>query len=64
MRSFVQDVERLARPNDEFRKVLYRARNCQLVLMALKPNHRNGVVHHTRADTEADIEHFDGRTSE
>ncbi|MHB9078650.1 MAG: cupin domain-containing protein [Pirellulaceae bacterium] len=28
------------------------------------PNHRDGVVHHTRADAEADNEHFDGRTTE
>jgi mannose-6-phosphate isomerase-like protein (cupin superfamily) len=28
------------------------------------PNHRDGVVHHTRADAEADTEHFDGKTSE
>ena len=28
------------------------------------PNHRDGVVHHTRADAVADNEHFDGKTSE
>ncbi len=28
------------------------------------PNHRDGVVHRTRADAEADDEHFDGRTTE
>jgi mannose-6-phosphate isomerase-like protein (cupin superfamily) len=28
------------------------------------PNHRDGVVHHTRADAEADNEHFDGKTTE
>jgi mannose-6-phosphate isomerase-like protein (cupin superfamily) len=28
------------------------------------PNHRDGVVHRTRAEAEADSEHFDGRTSE
>ncbi|MBW8466999.1 MAG: cupin domain-containing protein [Thiobacillus sp.] len=28
------------------------------------PNHRDGVVHATRADAEADTEHFDGKTSE
>lgn len=27
------------------------------------PNHRDGVVHRTRADAEADHEHFDGRVS-
>jgi len=28
------------------------------------PNHRDGVVHATRADAEADAEEFDGKTSE
>jgi mannose-6-phosphate isomerase-like protein (cupin superfamily) len=28
------------------------------------PNHRDGVVHHTRKDAEADNEHFDGKTTE
>jgi mannose-6-phosphate isomerase-like protein (cupin superfamily) len=130
MKGFVQDIESLATHNDEFRRVLYTAKNCQLVLMALKPqeeigaevhkldqffrveagtgeavidglrtpistgfavlvpagarhnivntgkeplklytlyappNHRDGVVHHLRADAEADTEHFDGKTSE
>jgi hypothetical protein len=30
------------------------------------PNHRDGVVHHTRAEavSVADSEHFDGKTTE
>ena len=130
MKGFVQDIEALATHNDEFRKVLYTAKNCQLVLMALKPqeeigaevhtldqffrveegtgeavldgvhtvisagfallipagtnhniintgsvpmklytlyappNHRDGVVHHIRAEAEMDDEHFDGKTTE
>jgi mannose-6-phosphate isomerase-like protein (cupin superfamily) len=130
MMGFVQDIEGLAVKNSEFREVLYTARNCQLVLMALKPkeeigaevhkldqclrveegsgqavldgvrteiragfavlvpaganhniintgpvplklytlhappNHRDGVVHHTRDDANADNEHFDGKTTE
>jgi mannose-6-phosphate isomerase-like protein (cupin superfamily) len=28
------------------------------------PNHRDGVVHHTRDEAEADNEHFDGKTTE
>ncbi len=28
------------------------------------PNHRDGVVHHTRADAEGDDEYFDGKTTE
>ena len=127
MKGFVQDIEDLAVKNDEFRRVLYTAKHCQLVVMALKPkeeigaevhtldqffrveagtgeaildgvrtairagfavvvpaganhniintgsvplklytlyappNHRDGVVHHTRVDAEADNEHFDGK---
>lgn len=130
MKGYVQDIEAIATGNEDFRRVLYTARNCQLVVMALKPqeeigaevhkldqffrveagrgeaevdgvrtaiqagyavvvpagarhniintgteplklytiyappNHRDGVVHHTRAEAEADNEHFDGKTSE
>ncbi|WP_340124162.1 cupin domain-containing protein [Methylobacter svalbardensis] len=130
MKGFVQDIEDLAIKNDEFRRVIYTAKHCQLVLMALKPkeeigaevhkldqffrveegageavldgvrtairagfavvvpagtkhniintgsvplklytlyappNHRDGIVHHTREDAEADNEHFDGKTTE
>jgi len=130
MKGFVKDIESLAVGNVDFRQVLYTAKHCQLVVMALKPNeeigsevhtldqffrveegtgeavldgvrtgiragfaivvpagathniintgstplklytlyappnHRDGVVHHTRADAEADTEHFDGKTSE
>jgi mannose-6-phosphate isomerase-like protein (cupin superfamily) len=130
MKGFVQDIEELAVKNDNFRRVLYTARHCQLVVMSLKPgeeigaevhkldqffrveegvgeavldgirtgiragfavvvpaganhniinigsaplklytiyappNHRDGVVHHSRKDAEADDEHFDGRTTE
>ena len=28
------------------------------------PNHRDRIIHHTRADAEADNEHFDGKTTE
>jgi mannose-6-phosphate isomerase-like protein (cupin superfamily) len=130
MKGFVQDIESLAGKNEDFRRVVYTAKNCQLVLMSLKPreeigaeahkldqffrvekgtgeavldgvrtairegfavlvpagtkhniinsggfplklytlyappNHRDGIVHHTRADAEADNEHFDGKTTE
>jgi mannose-6-phosphate isomerase-like protein (cupin superfamily) len=130
MKGYVQDIEAIANGSSDFRRVLYTARACQLVVMALKPqedigaevhkldqffrvesgrgeavlngvrtpiqagyavvvpagarhniintgteplklytlyappNHRDGVVHHTRADAEADTEHYDGKTSE
>jgi len=130
MKGYVQNIETITINNSEFRQVLYTAKNCQLVVMALKPkeeigaevhkldqffrveegtgeafldgvntkisagfavlvpagtnhniintgsvplklytiysppNHRDGVVHHTRADAEKDNEHFDGKTTE
>ena len=125
MKGYVQNIESLAVKNEDFRQVLYTAKNCQLVVMSLKPqeeigaevhkldqffrveegtggvhtaisagfavvvpaginhniintgtvplklytiysppNHRDGVIHHTRADAEADNEHFDGKTTE
>lgn len=130
MKGFVEDIENIAVKNEEFRRVLYTANHCQLVVMALKPgeeigaevhtldqffrveegigeaildgarteiragfgvivpaganhniintgsaplklytiyappNHRDGVVHRTREDAEADNEHFDGKTTE
>jgi mannose-6-phosphate isomerase-like protein (cupin superfamily) len=130
MKGYVQNIEDIAIKNEDFRQVLYTARNCQLVVMSLKPteeigmevhkldqffrveegtgeaildgvhtvinagfavivpaganhniintgsasmklytlysppNHRDGVVHHTRAEAEADNEQFDGKTTE
>jgi len=130
MKGFVQNIENIAIKNEDFRQVLYTAKNCQLVVMSLKPkeeigmevhqldqffrveegmgeavldgihriisagfcvlvpagtnhniintgstsmkiytlysppNHRDGVVHHTRAEAEADDEQFDGKTTE
>lgn len=130
MKGFVKDIEGIAIRNNAFRQVLYTAKNCQLVVMALKPteeigaevhkldqffrveegtgeaildgvrtaisagfavlvpaganhniintgsvplklytlyappNHRDGVVHRTRDEAEADSEHFDGKTTE
>ncbi len=130
MKGFIENIESMAVKNEDFRRVLYTAKNCQLVVMALKPqeeigaevhtldqffrveegtgeaildgvktaieagfaiivpagahhniintgtgplklytlyappNHRDGVVHHTRKDAEADNEHFDGKTTE
>jgi mannose-6-phosphate isomerase-like protein (cupin superfamily) len=130
MKGFIQNIEDIAIKNQDFRRVLYTAGNCQLVVMALKPreeigmevhkldqffrveegtgeaildgvhtairagfavlvhaganhniintgdvplklytlyappNHRDGVVHHTRTEAEKDNEHFDGKTTE
>ena len=36
----------------------------KLYTLYAPPNHRDGVVHHTRDDAEADNEQFDGKTTE
>ena len=36
----------------------------KLYTLNAPPNHRDGVVRHTRAEAEADNEHFDGKTTE
>lgn len=36
----------------------------KLYTLYAPPNHRDGIVHHTRADAEKDDEHFDGKTTE
>ena len=36
----------------------------KLYTLYAPPNHRDGVVHKTKADAEKDSEHFDGKTSE
>ena len=36
----------------------------KLYTLYAPPNHRDGVVHHTRKEAEADTEHFDGKTTE
>jgi mannose-6-phosphate isomerase-like protein (cupin superfamily) len=36
----------------------------KLYTLYAPPNHRDGVVHHTRAAADADTEHFDGKVSE
>src|SRR5512133_2753913 len=47
MKGFVQDIEVLAVKNVEFRRVLYTAKHCQLVVMALKPTEDIGAEVHT-----------------
>lgn len=36
----------------------------KLYTLYAPPNHRDGVVHHTRVEAEKDNEHFDGKTTE
>ena len=46
MNGFVKDIEDLAIKNEEFRRVLYTAKHCQLVVMALKPKEEIGMEVH------------------
>ena len=131
MHGYVGNIENASLGNENFRKVLYTAKNCQLVVMSLKPNedigeevhkldqfirceagegravldgvprefvagfaviipagtkhniintsataplklytlyappnHNDGTIHKTKAEAEANEEHFDGKTSE
>jgi mannose-6-phosphate isomerase-like protein (cupin superfamily) len=36
----------------------------KLYTLYAPPNHRDGIIHQSRADAEGDSEHFDGKTSE
>lgn len=131
MKGYVDNIEKAALENSHFRKVLYTAKNSQLVVMSIPPNqdigkethdldqfirceagvgkavldgvehnitdgyavmvpagtrhniantspdkslklytlyappeHRDGVIHKTKAQAETDKEHFDGKTTE
>ncbi len=50
MRGFVDDIEELTEGNTDFRRVLYTARNMQLVLMALQPGEEIGEEVHDDGD--------------
>lgn len=47
MKGYVQDIESIATVNKDFRRVLYTARNCQLVVMSLEPREDIGAEVHT-----------------
>jgi len=47
MHGYVKNIENIAIKNDDFRQVLYTAKNCQLVIMALKPKEEIGMEVHT-----------------
>ena len=36
----------------------------KLYTLYMPPHHRDGVIHETKAEGEADTEHFDGKTTE
>lgn len=47
MKGFITDIEKTTLENENFRTVLYTAKNSQLVVMALKPGEEIGMEVHT-----------------
>ena len=47
MKGFIQNIETLTTGNQDFRRVLYTSKNCQIVLMSLKPKEEIGAETHT-----------------
>jgi len=50
MRGFIINIEKETRENENFRKVLYTAKNSQLVLMSLRPKEEIGMEVHPDND--------------
>jgi len=50
MKGFSGNIEKETLKNKSFRKVLYTAKHCQLVLMSLKPNEEIGIEVHKDND--------------
>ncbi len=47
MQGFVKDIDKITKKNTDFRRVLYTARNSQLVVMSLLPSEEIGEeIHH------------------
>lgn len=49
-KGYKENIEKLTLENDNFRKVLYTASHCQLVLMSLKPGEEIGLEVHGDGD--------------
>ncbi len=62
----VKDGSAVVVPRGARHNVVNTSKNAALKLYTIysPPEHRNGVNHKTKADAEADSEHFDGKTSE
>lgn len=50
MKGYMDNIEKLTLENDKFRQVLYTGKNCQLVLMSLKPSEEIGMEIHAEND--------------
>ena len=60
MEGYVRNIEKAARQNRTFRTVLYTAKNCQLVVMSLKPGEDIGLEIHPNVDQFLRIEQGQG----
>jgi mannose-6-phosphate isomerase-like protein (cupin superfamily) len=61
MRGFHDNIEKSTISNSNFRKVLYTAKHCQLVLMSLKPGEEIGSEIHTKNDQFFRVEKGSGK---
>jgi mannose-6-phosphate isomerase-like protein (cupin superfamily) len=61
VKGFVDNIETLSVQNDDFRKVLYTAEHCQLVVMSLKPKEEIGEEVHKDNDQFFRVEEGSGK---
>jgi len=61
MKGFSQDIEKLTKENNNFRKVLYTGKHSQLVLMSLKPGEEIGEEVHEENDQFFRIDAGEGK---
>ncbi|MEA1929303.1 MAG: cupin domain-containing protein [Patescibacteria group bacterium] len=61
MKGFSQNIEKLTKGNDNFRKVLYTSKHSQLVLMSLKPGEDIGAEVHEGNDQFFRIDEGEGK---
>ena len=50
MKGYIDDIEKVTRDNNFFRKVLFTGKFCQLVVMSLKPGEEIGKEVHPDVD--------------
>jgi mannose-6-phosphate isomerase-like protein (cupin superfamily) len=61
MKGYNANIEKETLENENFRKVLYTGKHCQLVLMSLKPNEEIGMEIHTDNDQFFRFEKGEGK---
>lgn len=62
MKGFVTNIEQEALENEDFRRVLYTAKNCQLVLMSLPAGTDIGEEVHEEGDQFIRVEEGEGQS--